>query len=105
MTAFQYRNRYTLYCLQGVRRELHTSREGHGGEGLDVRYRCGGHFLHPDARFVRGVQLAHEVPEVNAHRAVVEDGELAAVELELRLEHSDRQTEAMLGQIATRLQQ
>ena len=70
-------------------RELHSRGQRHGGEGLHLRLlllvELRVQLPHPNARLVGGVQLPHEVAEVDAHAAVVVQSQLAPVELQLRI--------------------
>jgi hypothetical protein len=85
------------------RRELHTRGEGHRSVVLDVRLVELVDLLHPDARLERRKQIPHQLPEVHAHRGVVEDGDLVAVELVLHVHHAHRQPVRVQGQVLASL--
>ena len=57
--------------------------------------------LHPDARLERGEEISHQLAEVDAHRGVVVDGDLMAVELVLHIHYGHRQAIGVDGEVLT----
>ena len=88
-------------------RELHSRGQRHGGEGLHLRLlllvELRVQLLHPDARLVGGVQLSHEVAEVNAHAALVVQSQLAPVVLQLRIQDDYWQSKPITGELVAGL--